>query len=192
MLENPREQERSFQAHIPLQYLEQFTQPVTSLFEEQQLMEQFREEYAPSDTYHSALVIGRFQPLHRGHIHLIKQALALSEHIVIGIGSANVINEDNPFSVGDRHLLLERAISREGLGEHITNIVHLNDYSDDTFWLRETLKKTGEVDAVFGNNEWVNGIFENAGYAAVPIPLLQRGIYEGKKVRAKLRQEGLL
>lgn len=175
-------------SQLLLDYLGQFTKP-TSYLEEQQHLAKVREIQAK---YTVGLVIGRFQPLHRGHIQLIHAALQISDRIIIGIGSANVENYDNPFSPEFREILLRQTLENEGLSHRIDNIVFLNDYLDDSYWLSETVKKTGNVNAVFGNNDWVNGIFRNAGIPAIEIPLFQRGIYEGRIIRQKLREEGLL
>ena len=44
----------------------------------------------------TALIVGRFQPFHKGHLFLIKKALEKANKIIIGIGSANIIDENNP------------------------------------------------------------------------------------------------
>ncbi|HUQ85357.1 MAG TPA: adenylyltransferase/cytidyltransferase family protein [Candidatus Limnocylindrales bacterium] len=142
--------------------------------------------------FKTALVIGRFQPLHWGHIYLIHKALEMSKSVVIGIGSSNTADEKNPFPALQRHLLLERTLNREGIRSRINNIVHLTDHDDDNQWLQRTVYRTGEVEAVVGNNQWVNGIFENAGFQTVEIPMYKRQIYKGEEIRRNLRSAGLL
>ncbi|MBI4079011.1 MAG: adenylyltransferase/cytidyltransferase family protein [Candidatus Levybacteria bacterium] len=139
--------------------------------------------------YGVALVIGRFQPLHAGHIYLFHRALALADTIIIGIGSANVQNEDNPFSVQVRELLVHRAIQREDIVPRVVNVVPLNDCFNDDAWLKEAIARTGKVDAVIGNNEWVNGIFVGYGIPAIEVPLFNRDRFEGRKIRQQLRQQ---
>lgn len=164
-----------------LEYLEQYTQCDNTSTEEY--------DETIIRKYHRGLVIGRFQPLHRGHIELFKDALALANTIIIGIGSANITNEDNPFSAQDRELLLERALQREGIRDRVEKIVQLDDYNNGPVWMEAALEKVGEIDAIFGGNEWVNDIFENAGYA---IERIERHGYEGTQIREELRQQGKL
>ncbi len=45
--------------------------------------------------------IGRWQPLHKGHVKIIEQVLKEGKNVAIGIRDTE-INEDNPFSVGER------------------------------------------------------------------------------------------
>ena len=61
-------------------------------------------------------------------------------------------------------------------------------YSTDTVWLKNLLKKTGKVDVVIGNNEWVNGIFEDANMPAIRIGHYKRSILEGTKIRRLMRE----
>ena len=139
--------------------------------------------------YRRALVVGRFQPFHRGHLYLIRTALEQADMIVIGIGSANVRDADNPYDAKSRQEIVARAMEHEGIAHRIDSIVPIDDTPDDGEWLSLAIDRVGEIDLVIGNNEWVNGIFEKAGYRVMRIPLYKREIYEGKKIRARLRKQ---
>ncbi|MGH7203564.1 MAG: adenylyltransferase/cytidyltransferase family protein [Candidatus Levyibacteriota bacterium] len=163
-------------------YFDQFTKPVTSTVDEQAAIDQFA--ISTPARYNTALVIGRFQPLHRGHLHLFNHALAVSKEIIIGIGSANLRNRNNPFSPEHRERMLRRALEAEGIGSRVHRIVRINDYEDDNMWVSEVLNRTGRnIGVVVGNNDWVNGIFEQTGYKTLEIPLLKRDILSGTKIR---------
>lgn len=57
--------------------------------------------------YDYAVVIGRFQPIHVGHVRLIKHALERAERVIIAIGSANAPRTPrNPFSYEERRALI--------------------------------------------------------------------------------------
>jgi nicotinamide-nucleotide adenylyltransferase len=152
--------------------------------------DQFREEHP--DPVDVGFVIGRFQPAHDGHIYLIKMALAASKHIVIGIGSANIKNYDNPFSVLQRQRLLEDKLQDHEIPPDRFSLVHINDYEDDDRWYDEAISRTGNVNAVFGNNDWVNGIFQRKGIPTIEVPLLDRDNLQGSTIRGILRRKGLL
>lgn len=155
-------------------------------------VDQFKAEHPnPVDV---GLVIGRFQPAHDGHIYLIRMALAASRNVVIGIGSADVSGtEDNPFSVHQRESILGSTLKEHRLPSDRISIVHLNDtVGDDKRWFSEAMGQTGKVDAVFGNNDWVNRIFRAHGVPAVEIPLLDRDKLQGGSVRRGLVRDGFL
>jgi bifunctional NMN adenylyltransferase/nudix hydrolase len=61
--------------------------------------------------YETVVVIGRFQPLHEGHLNLIKTALDIGEQVVIAIGSHNISRSSkNPFTATEREALLKRTL----------------------------------------------------------------------------------
>lgn len=81
--------------------------------------------------------IGRFQPLHIGHMAVIKQASELANKVICLIGSAYSPRDiRNPFSAGQRQEILLRSTNREGIKNIIFNRLHDYLYSD-TGWISE-------------------------------------------------------
>lgn len=63
-----------------------------------------------------AIVIGRWQPVHKAHLHLIREALAVADHVLIVIGSAfQMPNAKNPFSTLQCEQLIATALTPEEL-----------------------------------------------------------------------------
>jgi len=139
--------------------------------------------------YKLGLVIGRFQPFHLGHKYLIQKALDTADKIIIGIGSANVTDENNPYSYELRKKMVEEFIHQEGIGDRVLRIIPSNDTPSDDDWLEQTLAAAPNVDIVIGNNDWTNGIFEKAGFEVLYVPYYKRELYEGWRIR-KLMKEG--
>lgn len=54
-----------------------------------------------------SLFIGRWQPLHDGHIKIIEKVLAEGKNVAIGIRDTE-LNENNPFSVGERKEMFKK------------------------------------------------------------------------------------
>lgn len=142
--------------------------------------------------YKKAYIIGRFQPFHKGHLFLIQEALKVADTAVIGIGSANVIDRDNPYPVAERLSMLKKALTKAHLEKSIRKIVTIDDVPDDAKWLKLALQDVSDVDLVVSNNPWVNDIFKEAGFSVMTIPYYKRHIYEGKKIREQLRNKGLI
>lgn len=139
--------------------------------------------------YKTGFVLGRFQPFHRGHRYLVERALEQCGSVIIGVGSANVQDEKNPFTFEERKKQIVEALKKQNYFSRITSIISLDDNPNDGIWLSQLLKKIGKIEVVFGNNEWPNGIFESAGFKVVRVPLYKRNIYEGTKIRAKLHKK---
>lgn len=135
------------------------------------------------------IVIGRFQPFHKGHKFLILKALLECEKIFLGIGNSTGTGENDPYDWKLRKKALKQFIVSEKIEDRVINIFPLVNNSSDQVWLKNLLKKTGKIDVVVGNNEWVNGIFEDAGIPALRTGHLDRERLEGKKIR-KLMKNG--
>lgn len=130
-----------------------------------------------------ALIIGRFQPFHKGHLYLLQEALKQSEKISIAIGSANVHDAANPLTFDTRKKMLEKVIAHEGWQDRVAKIFPSNDYPSDEEWLQKVLEDAGEFDVAFGNNEWTNGLLAEAGYKILEVQMLQRQDYQGSVIR---------
>ena len=134
-------------------------------------------------TYKVGLVIGRFQPFHNGHKYLIEKSLKLCDQIIIGIGSSNKKDRDNPWNARRRKKFLEEFFKKSGYENRVLKIVKVPDHPDDDIWLEKLFKKTGTFDVTIGNNEWNNGIIERHGIPAVKIGFENRDKWEGTKIR---------
>jgi nicotinamide-nucleotide adenylyltransferase len=139
--------------------------------------------------YKVGLVVGRFQPFHKGHLYLIKKALTIADKIIIAVGSSNIKDGDNPVSYEARVKILNDVLAHENLKEKVLKIVPSPDHPSDEEWLKLLFKSTGKFDAEIGNNDWVNRILSGAGYNVVKIPYFKRDLYQGVFIR-ELYNEG--
>ena len=139
--------------------------------------------------YKIALIVGRFQPFHNGHLFLIKKALEKAERIIIGIGSANMGDENNPVDFETRKKIIKAVACKEKIEKEIIKIVPLDDFFDDKKWLNNLKKQVGNFDIALGNNDWTNNILEKAGYKVFKVDYYKRSLYEGWRIR-KLIKEG--
>lgn len=139
--------------------------------------------------YEFGLLYGRFQPFHKGHLYLILQALTKVEKLIIGIGSANIHDENNPLTYEQRKVMLETVIDREKIKNKVVKIIPLNDYYNDDLWYKNTLLNAGKFDVVIGNNEWTNEIFSKNNHKILRIKFYRRRLYEGIKIRMMIKND---
>src|SRR3990170_7408550 len=112
--------------------------------------------------YSTGFVIGRFQPFHKGYDYLIKKALLFCDKLVIGIGSSNIKNKDNPLGFRQRKKILDVYLDKKRIRNKIVKIFPLPDNLSDDVWLKNAINKAGKIDAVISNNELeVNRFFKN-------------------------------
>ncbi len=140
--------------------------------------------------YHTALLIGRFQPFHKGHLYLLQTALSLAEEVVIALGSSNVLDEKNPLSYESRVQMLQSVLEHEGVGDRVRAIVPSPDDTSDEVWLKTLLQNVGPFDIALGNNDWVNDVLRQAGYNALTLPDLERDIFQVTFIRQIMKDGG--
>lgn len=136
-----------------------------------------------------ALFIGRFQPFHRGHLHLLHHIRDAFHEVVVGVGSSQYSHtRRNPFSFAERHEMVHRALEAEGL-EGCT-VVAIPDVGDDDRWVDHVLSLVPPFDAVFSHDPLTRRLFREA---AVPVrngPLLDRERFSGTEIRRRMRAGG--
>jgi bifunctional NMN adenylyltransferase/nudix hydrolase len=96
--------------------------------------------------------IGRFQPLHIGHEHVIRQALDQVKHLIVLVGSANVARDPrNPFTFEERAAMIRSAFTYEmAEGRVIVEPLHDHLYSD-TAWVTEVQRRVNSIVLDAGN-----------------------------------------
>jgi bifunctional NMN adenylyltransferase/nudix hydrolase len=80
-----------------------------------------------------AVVIGRFQPFHLGHLALLEHALELAPRALLVVGSAGGPRQaKNPFSAAERVASIEESLSREQRAR--VRFATVRDYYDEARW----------------------------------------------------------
>lgn len=89
--------------------------------------------------YDLAVVIGRFQPFHNGHLHLIQSAKEIAEQVLVLVGSANSSRSiRNPWTFPERASMIDSACLKHPDRESWLYIMPLNDhFYDDEGWMEE-------------------------------------------------------
>ena len=116
--------------------------------------------------------IGRFQPLHIGHEHVIRQSLDRVKRLIVLVGSANLARDPrNPFTFEERAAMIRSAFAYEmAEGRLIVEPLHDHFYSD-TAWVAEVQRRVNAIVLEQGNG----GGFRNAGLKDFRIALTGYG-----------------
>ncbi|KSW12273.1 nicotinamide-nucleotide adenylyltransferase [Pyrodictium occultum] len=130
------------------------------------------------------LFFGRFQPFHRGHLAAVNWLLERYDEVVVLVGMADESHTwRNPFTAGERLLMIREALRRAGvdLGRIITATIQtLTVYSGNAGFV---LGYVPPVDAVATANPAVNRAFRDAGVKAIAPPLVNRHVWCGEYIR---------
>lgn len=132
-----------------------------------------------------ALIIGRFQPLHKGHMEVIRKVSKECDQMIIGIGSAQYSHtRDNPFTAGERYQMILETLRDEKIDNAcIVPIEDLNRYS---LWVTQVVSMCPPFNVVYSNNRYTRRLFYEAGFEVRESPIYNREEYSGTEVRAKM------
>jgi nicotinamide-nucleotide adenylyltransferase len=133
------------------------------------------------------IMVGRFQPVHKGHIEVIKQALQEVDELIIGVGSSQEgYTFENPFTAEERMLMIKRALEEAGIDRSRIHIVLIPDVHDDKKWVSSVLSLSPEFSVVYSGNPWVQRLFREAGYEVRVPPPFRREEYQGMEIRDRM------
>ncbi len=134
--------------------------------------------------------IGRFQPYHLGHHEVIKNIIHEVDELIIGIGSAQESHTlENPFTAGERVLMIVRALEELNIDKRIY-VIPLEDIYRNSLWVSHVCSMVPPFDIVYTNNPLVYRLFKEAGFKVKSTKMYNRKEYQGTEIRRKMLEGG--
>jgi bifunctional NMN adenylyltransferase/nudix hydrolase len=120
--------------------------------------------------YDAAVLIGKFSPFHNGHLRVVEEALAVSDYVVLIVGSANrPRNTYVPFTFRERLAIIRASLPEYALERVV--ITSCNDYRyNDARWMAGVQKAV--TDALKGLT------FTNRGFKDYNHRIALAGMYK--------------
>jgi nicotinamide-nucleotide adenylyltransferase len=133
-----------------------------------------------------ALLIGRFQPVHWGHVKLVEWLLTHYDEVVVAIGSADkALTFDNPFTPGERLEMFRRHFG----GNYRILYCAVPDTNGPTsLWGAYLRHWCPTHHVVYSNNPWVAAALAYWGVEVRGHPVF--GDYSATAVRQAMAQGG--
>lgn len=133
------------------------------------------------------LLVGRLQPIHRGHMDVIKRILDEVSEVVIGIGSAQLSHTlKDPFTAGERTMMINKALTEHGIPPANYYITPIQDVACNSLWVAQVKMLTPPFKVIYSGNSLVQRLFIEAGHKVTTPPLFNREIYSGTEVRRRM------
>ncbi|MEM3626576.1 MAG: nicotinamide-nucleotide adenylyltransferase [Candidatus Bathyarchaeia archaeon] len=133
------------------------------------------------------LYVGRFQPFHMGHLNAIRDILNEVEELVIVIGSAQYShNINNPFTSGERMVMIRRALEEVGMDCSKVWIVPVPDVHLHMMWVSAVEGYTPRFEIVYSNEPLTRRLFIEAGYKVKPVRFYERKLYSSTEIRRRI------
>jgi len=133
------------------------------------------------------LFVGRFQPIHKGHLKAIKDILKEVEELVIVVGSSQYSHTmENPFTTGERVAMIREALTGEGVDSSRYWIIPVPDMHIHMIWVAEVIGYTPKFDVVYTNEPLTRRLFVESGFKVEPVPFYQREEYSSTEIRERI------
>lgn len=140
--------------------------------------------------------IGRFRPLHTGSANMLDALCECSEHVIIGIGSANRYNARSPFTAEETRVMLDLYLSQRFSNYEIICIDdfgHMHGFRDGQRWQEEILRKYGALDTFVAGNPYVADLLKESYTITHPSMIVapeKQGKVSGTLVRREMAKGG--
>jgi nicotinamide-nucleotide adenylyltransferase len=128
--------------------------------------------------------IGRFQPYHNGHHHMVAEIAEEVDELVLGIGSAGDSHtERNPFTAGERIMMIRKSLVDVDI---VTYAVPIEDLDRNSVWVSHVQSMSPTFEVAYSNNPLVIQLFREAGVEVRRSPMFRREVLEGTEIRDQM------
>ena len=137
-----------------------------------------------------AILIGRMQPVHNGHMQVINKILEEVDELIIGIGSAQLSHEaKDPFTAGERIVMMSQALADMGVDPSRYYIIPMQDINFNAIWVSHVKMMTPPFSVVYSGNSLVKQLFSEEGFEVRQPPLYDRLHLSGTEVRRRILED---
>jgi nicotinamide-nucleotide adenylyltransferase len=131
-------------------------------------------------------LIGRFQPVHKGHIYVIKEIQKEVDEIIICIGSAQKSHSlENPFTAGERVMMLKKSLYENGITKNYY-ILPVPDVENNSVWVSYIKSLSPPFSKVYSGNTLVKRLFKEQGIEVETPPMYNRQEFSGTEIRRRM------
>jgi len=136
------------------------------------------------------LFIGRFQPFHKGHLAVIEWLLERFDEVVVAIGMASEsYTWRNPFTAGERLLMIREALREKGLDLSRIITITVPTLEVSIASLHYILMLSPPVNAIATRNPVMESAARDIGLNIIIPPLFNREAFMGEKIRLMIVAE---
>ena len=131
------------------------------------------------------LMIGRFQPFHRGHLCLVQQILSECNELIITIGSSQFnYTFSNPFTAGERIHMIHEALVQENVSLGKVYIIPIQNSENNSIWVQHLKSMVPKFKYLYTGNAFVKGLVINDENILIKNPdFVDKVNYNGTHIR---------
>jgi len=130
------------------------------------------------------LMIARFQPLHYGHLNVLKYCYEKCEEIIVVVGMASQSHTpENPFTAGERLLMIRESLKWSGLSIDRFITVTLPTIEVSRAAVHYVRLYSPPFKYIVALNPIIQRLFSEEGYNVIEPPLFNRSVLRGSVIR---------
>jgi nicotinamide-nucleotide adenylyltransferase len=131
-----------------------------------------------------AVLVGRFQPFHLGHLALVKQILNECDDLYIVIGSSQEnYTPHNPFTTGERIRMIRYSLLDAKIDMERVLVIHVSDDPNNARWLSNLKSYVPPFDILYTGNSFIMALLEDERIKLKQPIFNLKEFYNGTKIR---------
>jgi nicotinamide-nucleotide adenylyltransferase len=133
------------------------------------------------------LFLGRFQPLHNGHVHALKEIFEKEEKVFIIIGSAQAgYTPNNPFTAGERLLMMQSVLDEIDIPCSRYLTIPVPDIHNYPKWVNHVKQFVPPFGVFYTGSDTSAELFSKNRIPVKRISLFEKHLHSGKEIRRRM------
>ncbi|RLD92839.1 MAG: nicotinamide-nucleotide adenylyltransferase [Aquificota bacterium] len=134
-----------------------------------------------------ALLMGRFQPFHLGHLQVVRDILGEFPQLIVAVGSATFnYLEKSPFTAGERIWMIHEALAESGLDMSRIYITAYPNIENNAAWAAHLKSLLPPFHVAFTGNALPHILLKEAGIEVRPLEMINRELYCASEIRRRM------
>ncbi|MCD6323934.1 MAG: nicotinamide-nucleotide adenylyltransferase [Desulfurococcales archaeon] len=131
-----------------------------------------------------AVYPGRFQPMHWGHVNVVKWAMSKVDELIIAVGTAQESHTVvNPFTAGERVVMIKEGLREAGIDLSKVYIIPVPDILMNSVWPHYIQMYLPKFTYGVARNPLVLRLLKDAGIKVLVPPPYDRVKYSSTRIR---------
>ena len=134
-----------------------------------------------------ALLMGRFQPFHLGHLQVVGEILGEFSQLIVAVGSATFnYLEKSPFTAGERIWMIHEALVEAGIDMARVYVTAYPNIENNAAWAAHLRSLLPPFQVAFTGNALPHILLKEAGVEVRPLEMINRELYCASEIRRRM------
>jgi len=138
----------------------------------------------------AAVMIGRYQPFHLGHLELVRQVLDENDEIIILIGSSQAnFTLKNPFTAGERVWMIRDSLIESKINLSRVFLINVTDDENNVKWFSNIKCVSPPFNVIYTGNNFVRTLLKRETIIIKKPKLIEGNLLKGSVIRKLILED---